>query len=42
MAIAVEQCEAAVQRTWREQRDEITHGEVPWGDCCEEWHRVVT
>jgi hypothetical protein len=31
MAVAVQQGEAAVQRTWREQRDEITHGEVPWG-----------
>ena len=42
MAIAVEQGKAAVQWAWREQRNEITHGEVPWGDCCEEWHRVVT
>ena len=31
MAIAVEQGEAAVQRAWREQRDQITHGEAPWG-----------
>jgi hypothetical protein len=31
MAIAVEQGEAAVQRTWREQRDQITHGGVPCG-----------
>ena len=43
VAIAVEQGEAAMQRAWREQRDEIAHGEVPWwGDCCEEWHWVVT
>ena len=31
VAIAVEQGEAAVQRAWREQRDQITHGEAPWG-----------
>jgi hypothetical protein len=31
VAIAVEQGEAAMQRAWGEQRDEITHGEVPWG-----------
>ena len=30
VAIAVEQGEAAMQRAWGEQRDEITHGEVPW------------
>jgi hypothetical protein len=27
MAVAVEQGKAAVQRTWGEQRDQITHGE---------------
>lgn len=31
MAVAVEQGEAAMQRTWVEQRDEIAHGEVPFG-----------
>ena len=31
MAVAVEQGEAAVQRAWRKQRNEITHGEVPCG-----------
>lgn len=30
-AIAVEQGKAAVQRAWCEQRDQITHGEVPCG-----------
>ena len=29
MAVAVEQGEAAVQRAWREQRDEIAHGRKP-------------
>jgi len=36
MAVAVEQGKTAVQGAWREQRDEISHGEVPCGDCCEE------
>ena len=31
VAIAVEQGKAAVQRAWREQRDEIAHGKVPCG-----------
>ena len=31
MAVAVEQGEAAMQRAWGEQRDEIAHGEVPCG-----------
>ena len=31
MAIAVEQGEAAVQRAWREQRDQMAHGGVPCG-----------
>ena len=30
-AVAVEQGEAAMQRAWSEQRDEIAHGEVPCG-----------
>ncbi len=43
VTVAVEQGEAAVQRTWREQRDEIAHGEIPCeGDCCEECQRRVT
>ena len=29
MTIAVEQGKAAMQWTWREQRDEIAHGEEP-------------
>ncbi len=29
MTIAVEQGKATVQRAWREQRDEIAHGEEP-------------
>jgi len=31
VAIAVEQGEAAMQWAWREQRDQIAHGEVPCG-----------
>ena len=31
MTVAIEQGKAAVQRAWREQRDQITHGEVPCG-----------
>ena len=31
VAIAVEQGEAAMQWTWREQRDQMAHGEVPCG-----------
>jgi hypothetical protein len=31
VAIAVEQGKAAMQWAWREQRDEIAHGEVPCG-----------
>ncbi len=29
VAVAVEQGEAAVQRAWCEQRDQMTHGDVP-------------
>jgi len=31
VAIAVEQGEAAMQWAWREQRDQMAHGEVPCG-----------
>ncbi|MNK99067.1 hypothetical protein D3C87_1194480 [compost metagenome] len=31
MAVAVEQGEAAMQWAWREQRDQMAHGEVPCG-----------
>ncbi|MNY76703.1 hypothetical protein D3C86_2163750 [compost metagenome] len=31
VAVAVEQGEAAMQRAWCEQRDQIAHGEVPFG-----------
>jgi hypothetical protein len=31
VAIAVEQGEATVQWAWREQRDQMAHGEVPCG-----------
>lgn len=31
MAVAVEQGKAAVQRAWREQRDEIAHGRNLFG-----------
>jgi hypothetical protein len=31
VAVAVEQGEAAMQRAWREQRDQMAHGEVPCG-----------
>lgn len=30
-AVAVEQGEAAMQWTWREQRDQMAHGGVPFG-----------
>jgi hypothetical protein len=43
VAIAIEQGKAAMQRAWREQRDEITHDEVPGGgDCCLDWPLAVT
>jgi len=31
VAVVVEQGEAAMQRTWVEQRDQVAHGEVPCG-----------
>jgi len=31
MAVAVEQGEAAMEWAWREQRDQMAHGEVPCG-----------
>lgn len=31
VAVAVEQGEAAMQWAWREQRDQMAHGEVPFG-----------
>lgn len=31
VTIVVEQGKAAMQRAWCEQRDQITHGEVPCG-----------
>jgi hypothetical protein len=31
VTIVVEQRKAAMPRAWREQRDQITHGELPCG-----------
>ncbi len=31
VAVAVEQGEAAMQWAWREQRDQMAHGEIPFG-----------
>ncbi|MNN91583.1 hypothetical protein D3C81_2097150 [compost metagenome] len=31
VAVTVEQGETAMQRAWCEQRDQIAHGEVPFG-----------
>jgi len=43
VAIVVEQGETAVQRAWREQGDEKTHGNVPFGgDCHKGCQRAVT